>query len=342
MKHATPKHATPSRLAGALLAAMGLSMMAAQEAMAEDWPGPRDRIEFQVPFNTGGSADRAARMLAGRLGTELNVPITVTNRPGAAGAVGATFFAKQESCDGSRFLMMQATPFLANAIIQGHAPVSWEDFHPINTQWIDYAIVAVPKDSPYKTFEELLDAIESRKGAVSSATMAGSGSFMQQLAMLEAMKVPGDQVRFVLYDGGNPVRTSVAGGQTDFTFVAATGSETIRDRIRSVAVVHNEPVSDWDGPLINEVLKQRYGVELPIFSSYTTTLFSHPCFPKEHPKRYEKLVQAYKTVMEDAKFTTELENAGIGSLWTGPERSKEIIDEGYQGLEKYGYLLKNR
>lgn len=332
----------PSRLAGALLAAMGISTMAMGASHAADWPGPRDRIEFQVPFNTGGSADRAARMLATRLGTELGVPITVTNRPGASGAVGSTFFAKQKSCDGSRFLVMQATPFLANAIIQGHAPVKWEDFHPINTQWVDYAIVAVPKDSPYETFDDLLDAIESRKGAVSSATMTGSGSFMQQLAMLEVMNVPGDQVRFVLYDGGNPVRTSVAGGQTDFTFVAATGSETIRDRIRSVAVVHSEPVTEWEGPLINEVLKRRYDVELPIFSSYTTTVFSQPCFPEEHPERYEKFVQAYETVMKDPEFQTQLENADIGSLWLGPEQSKKIIDEGYRGLEKYGYLLKNR
>lgn len=336
------KHYKHSRLMACLLAGLSISLMSTGAAKAEDWPKSGDRIEFLVPFNTGGSADRSARALATRLGEELGVPITVTNRPGGAGAVGATFYAKQKSCDGSSFLVMQATPFLANAIISGRAPVKWEQFHPINTQWIDYAIIAVPKDSPYKTFDDLLDAIESKKGAVSSATMNGSGSFMQQLAMLEVMKVPNDQVRFVLYDGGGPVRTSVAGGQTDFSFVAATGSEPIRDRIRSLAIVNDEPVTEWEGPLLNEVLKKRYNVELPIFSSYTVTVFSQPCFMTEHPERYKKFVGAYEKIMKDPAFKAELAKGGLGNLWNGPERSKKIIDQGYEGLAKYGYLLKNR
>jgi len=73
------------------------------------------------------------RALAPQLSRELNnVPITVTNRPGASGAVGATIFAKGPS-DGSALMVMQATPFLANAILSGRAPVKWTDFHVINT-----------------------------------------------------------------------------------------------------------------------------------------------------------------------------------------------------------------
>ena len=324
-------------------AALGLSVAASLPvAQASDWPGPRDRIEFMVPFNTGGSADRLARELAARLGEELGAPITVTNRPGGAGAVGATFFVKQNSCDGANFLVMQATPFLANAVISGRAPVKWEDFHVINTQWVDYAIVAVPKDSRFQTLDDLFDAIESGKGAVSSATMSGSGSFMQQLAVLEAMKLPSDQVRFVLYEGGSPVRTSVAGGQTDFSFVAATGSEPIRDRIRSIGIVNDEPVTEWEGPLINEVLKRRYGVELPIFSSYTVSVIALPCFKEKHPDRYATFVSAYEKVMKDPAFLASLKEKKLGTLWMGPEKSQKVTTSGYEGLAKYDYLLKDR
>lgn len=331
-----------SKLYAASVAALGISVFAAGPAAAEKWPTPQDRIEFLVPFNTGGSADRLSRALAAAMSKELNAPITVTNRPGGAGAVGATFFAKKPACDGSSFLVMQATPFLANAVISGRAPVKWEDFHVINTQWVDYAIVAVPKDSPYKTLDDLFDAIESKKGAVSSATMNGSGSFMQQLAVLEVMDMPADQVRFVLYDGGGPVRTSVAGGQTDFSFVAATGSEPIRDRIRSIGIVNGEAVTAWDGELINDVLKRRYDVELPIFSSYTVSVFSQPCFPKDNPERYQTFVQAYEKVMKNPEFQAELQSKKLGNLWNGPEKSRQMIDEGYDGLSKYSYLLENR
>jgi len=324
-------------LKSVVLATLGLSASAPQ---AQAWPTAKDRIEFMVPFNTGGSADRMARMLAVRLSKELSgVPINVTNRPGASGATGATFFAKQQSCDGSKFMVMQATPFLANAILTGTAPVKWEDFHVINTQWIDYAIIAVNKDSRFKTFDELLSAIESKKGAVSSATMSGSGSFMQQLALLEIMGLPLDQVRFVRYDGGAPVRTSVAGGQTDFTFVAATGSESIRDRIRSIGVVNDRPVTEWEGPLLNEVLKRRYNKELPIFSSYTTSVFTLPCFAKQQPERYQTFVAAYEKVMRDPEFVKELKEKGVGALWIGPEESRKLTTSGYEGLSKYTRLL---
>jgi tripartite-type tricarboxylate transporter receptor subunit TctC len=324
------------------VATCGLTALVATPVAAEKWPTQRDRIEFTVPFNTGGSADRLARALAGAMSEELNVPITVSNRPGGAGAVGATFFAKKPSCDGSSFLVMQATPFLANAVISGRAPVKWEDFHVINTQWVDYAIVAVPKDSPFKTLDDLFDAIEKEKGGVSSATMNGSGAFMQQLAVLEVMKLPTDQVRFVLYDGGGPVRTSVAGGQTDFSFVAATGSEPIRDRIRSIGIVNADAVTEWEGELINDVLKRRYNVQLPIFSSYTVSVFSQPCFPKEHPERYKTFVQAYEKVMKDPDFQADLKAKKLGNLWNGPDKSRQIINDGYNGLNKYSYLLKNR
>jgi len=56
---------------------------------------------------------------------------------------------------------------------------------------------------------------------------------MQQLAVLEVMDLPMDQVRFVLYDGGGPVRTSVAGGQTDFSLsqqLARSRFVTVLDR----------------------------------------------------------------------------------------------------------------
>ena len=324
------------------LLAASIGALMATPVAAQTWPTSSDRIEFLVPFNTGGSADRLSRALAAEMSKELNVPITVTNRPGGAGAVGATYFAKSPACDGSRFLVMQATPFLANAVISGRAPVKWEDFHVINTQWLDYAIVAVPKDSPYQSLDDLFDAIEKEKGAVSSATMNGSGSFMQQLAVLEVMKLPPDQVRFVLYDGGSPVRTSVAGGQTDFSFVAATGSETIRDRIRSIGIVNSEPSKAWDGDMLNDVLKRRYNTELPIFSSYTVSLFSQPCFPEQYPDRYETFVKAYEKVMKNPEFQTELASKKLGRLWNGPQASRKIIDEGYNGLKNYSYLLENR
>ncbi|MFN4088255.1 MAG: tripartite tricarboxylate transporter substrate-binding protein [Alphaproteobacteria bacterium] len=322
----------------ASLAALALVAPAAQ---AQQWPGSRDRIQFVVPFNTGGSADRLARGLAQFLPKELNdVPITVVNRPGASGALGAAFF-KAQPDDGSVFLVMQATPFLANAILQTDIPVKWEDLEVINTQWIDYAIVAVPKDSPFQTFEDLIEKLRSGPGAASTGAMVGSGAYLQQLGMLELLNIPRENVRFVTYDGGGPLRTAIAGGHLDFTFAAAQGSEVIRDRIRSLAIVNDREVEEWEGPLFNDVLKEKYGVTMPLFSSYTTSLIAHATFKQKHPERYETLVAAYERALQRDDYREWLKQNQIGGLWLGPEESRKLTTEGYEGLAKYSHLAKN-
>lgn len=326
------------RRALAPLAAITVLMPAAKAA---DWPSSSDRIQFIVPFNTGGSADRLARGLANFLPKELNdTPITVVNRPGASGAMGAAFF-QQQPDDGSVFLVMQATPFLANAILQTDIPVEWEDFDVINTQWIDYAIVAVPQDSEIQDFKGLVEKMRSGPGAISTGAMVGSGAYLQQLGMLELLGIPRENVRFVTYDGGGPLRAALAGGHIDFSFVAGKGSEVIRDRVRSIAVVHSEPSPTWDGPPLNTALEEHYGVTMPLFSSYTTSVIAHSTFKEKHPDRYQIFVDAYKRTLEREDYQDWLKQNQIGGLWLGPEESKKLTTEGYEGLKKYSHLAKD-
>ena len=336
-----PTTSRSRRLFSGFLASFAFLPMISLGAAAQEWPTSRDRIQFIVPFNTGGSADRMARGLAQFLPKELNgAAITVVNRPGASGALGTAYF-KSQPDDGSVFMVAQATPFIANAILQTDIPVKWEDLDVINTQWIDYAIIAVPKDSPFKTLEELVTKLRSGPGAVSSGTMVGGGSYLQQLAMLELLDIPRANVRFVTYDGGGPLRTAIAGGQVEFSFVAAEGSKVIRDRIRALSVVSDLAVKDWEGPLVNDALKKSYGVTMPIFSSYTISMIAHSTFKKKHPERYAAMVAAYKRVLEREDFKAWLEQNQIGGLWLGPEESKRLTTTGYEGLAKYRHLIKN-
>ncbi|WP_176441031.1 tripartite tricarboxylate transporter substrate-binding protein [Oceanicola sp. 22II-s10i] len=320
------------------LGALTLAAFAAMPALAqEDWPKSGDRITFTVPFNTGGSADRLARGLANFMQMELDgVAVTVQNRPGGAGAMGVAFFS-QLPADGSNFLVMQATPFLANVILQTDVPVEWEDFSVINTQWTDFPIVAVPTDGRITDIHDLISKAKEGKGAVTAATMTSGGSYLQQLLMFDMLGIPRENIRMVTYDGGAPLRTAVAGGQVDFTFVAANGSESIRDRIRSIAVVTADDVPQWDGPKINEALAQ-YDVDMPLFSEYTTSVIANAKFEEQHPERYARFVEILKATLEREDYQAWLKENGIGGRWMGPEKSQELTTAGFNGLKDYADL----
>ena len=324
------------RRAAAMALGGTLALAAATAAKAaEDWPTSSDRITLVVPFDSGGSADRLARSLATYMSKEADgAAITVVNRPGASGALGATWF-MQQPADGSTFLVMQATPFLANVILQNpDLPIEWDDFAVINTQWIDFPIVAVPADSEIDNFDELIAKAREGEGALTAATMTSGGSFLQQLLMFDMLGIPRENIRNVTYDGGGPLRTALAGGHVDFSFVAGNGSDVIRDKIRSIAVVNETPVDTWDGPLINDALA-KYDVNMPLFSSYTTSLIAHADFKEEHPERYAALVDLVKRTLEREDYQAFLKENQIGGLWLGPEESTELTTEGFEGLKQY-------
>ncbi|TFF21873.1 tripartite tricarboxylate transporter substrate binding protein [Jiella endophytica] len=319
----------------ALATVSGLSTTAAP-ARADDWPsGP---VTIVVPFDAGGSADRMARTLAEPLGEKLGQPVVVENRPGGAGGLGATYVSQQEA-DGNTLLLMQATPYLANAILVGGAPVSWEDFELLNAQWNDYAIVAVNKASPYQTFDDLVTAMK-KPGEVSSGIIYGNGGHLQTLMMMDALKIPQDNVRFVTYSGGAPLRTALAGDQVDFEILAAEGARGISDKLRVLAIVNDEQPEGTDEPLFNDVMSKLGTDKQPIIGGNVTGLLVPSAFVTDYPDRYKKLLDAYKAVVEDPDYKASAKKAGVGADWVGPEKSQAMVDDAYKALSSYADVVK--
>jgi putative tricarboxylic transport membrane protein len=315
--------------AGAAGLALLGAVAAASGAQADEWP--TEPLTFVVPFDAGGSADRMARGVAEHMAPRLGVPIQVVNRPGGAGALGVTYF-QQQPADGSHVLFMQATPYLASAILVSGAPVAWEDFEFLNAQWNDYGIVVVHEDSPYQTFEELAEAM-LEPGAVSSGIIVGAGGHIQTLVILEELGIDPDNIRFVTYSGGAPLRTALAGNQVDFQILAAEAAESIRDRVRVLAVVYDEDRGGYGAPLLNDVMAELGHDPVPLIGGNITGPIVHASLREEHPERYETLLEAYREAIESEEFQDWAEGAGIGADWVGPEESQAMADEAYEALE---------
>lgn len=327
------RRATPRLAIGlpCVLLTAGLS-----SAAQADWP--EDPIEIVVPFNAGGSADRMARGLAEHMSPRLGVPVSVVNRPGGAGALGATYY-QQQPADGSTLLVMQATPYLASAIEVGGAPVEWDDFQLLSAQWNDYGIVAVHNDSPYEDLTELVEALRTA-GAVSSGIIVGNGGHLQTLIMMDALEIPHDNVRFVTYSGGAPLRAALAGNQVDFEILAAEAALSISDEIRALAVVNDAPSENWDAPLFNDEMEGLGIDSLPLIGGNVTGLIVHASLQEEYPERYERLVEVYRETLQSDEYQQWATEASMGADWLEPQASQAMVDEAYEAVKQFAPLLK--
>ena len=320
---------------GAGAIAILMLLFASPMVSAGSWPTSDDKITIVVPFKTGGSTDRLARSIAQYLPKHLNgAPVTVVNKPGASGAVGSSWFLNQPD-NGQTFLVTHGVPYLANNVLLSDLPMKWEDFAFINIQWPQSSLLFVNKDEPYKTAPELFEAIRNNPGKISASILQGSGAHLQLLLMMDALKIPRSNVRWVTYEGGGPQRTAVAGGNVTFTLTAAKGSKGIKDKITPLAINSETGHSAFPGvPHLNSVLQEKYGITVPPVANTYASLIAHASFPKNHPERYKIFLNAYEKMIKSSEYR-EATKKGLGSEWTGPSASKQILDEGFKTMEAY-------
>ena len=312
-------------------------VFAASTAVAQgEWPTSSDRINIIVPFDTGGSTDRLARQIASNLSPHLNgAPVTVVNRPGASGAVGSAFLLSQPA-DGTNFLVTHAIPYLANNVLTSGLPMAWEDFTPVNIQWPQSSLLFVSRESGFETLPDLIEGIRDNPGEYSSAVLSGSGAYLQLQLMLEELDIPVDNVRWITYEGGGPQRSAVAGGNVTFALSAAQGTLGMADLVVPLAIHAEGGDPAWPGvPYINDVLSAEYGVTVPGVGNTYASLIAPAAFRENFPERWETFVNAYRAMIESEEYQEAAAAAALGAAYFGPERSAEILDEGFEVMRGY-------
>lgn len=325
-----------ARSIGRVTAMLAALCMVVGPARSEGWPSRP--ITLVVPFDTGGSVDRLGRALSQFLPKALGQPVTVVDRPGAGGQIGTSWFLQQPP-DGYTLMMTPATPYLPVNILVTGARYKLDDFAFVNAQWSDFTFLAVPKDKPYRTVKDLIDAIKANPGKLSASVTFGSIGHITTLVLLDALGLGPDAIRIVTFDGGGATRTALAGAQVDFSVEQAEGGETVKDFVRPLAVFLDYRVPHLDAPPINEALAA-YGASVPLLSGSVRTLVAPARFKAQHPEDYAKLVAAYHATLQNPEFQAWLKANQMQGEWLGPERSTAIIKQNFAVLEKYKDLLK--
>lgn len=178
---------------------------------------PSRTIRIIVPLAAGGGTDSLARVIGQKLAAKLGQPVTVENRTGAAGNIGAEAVFRAPP-DGYTLLFTQPAPLAVNKALYGKLPFEPEQFVPVAVVSLQDILLAVHPKVPAANLKELIAYARSNPGKLNYGS-SGAGSAPHLAAELFKSMAGVDMVH-VPYKGSAESMNATLGGQVDLTFFA--------------------------------------------------------------------------------------------------------------------------
>jgi tripartite-type tricarboxylate transporter receptor subunit TctC len=206
----------PRRAGSAVARALVLGTLAALTftAMAQTAPWPSKPVKIVVTFPPGGAPDTLARVLADKWGQSSGQTITVDNKPGAGGNIGADFVAKSAP-DGTTLVVGTVGTHAINAALYDKMPYNHtKDFTPISFLASTPNLLVVNTSVPARTVKELIDL--AKKSPLSFGS-SGSGTSIHLSGEL-FNTMAGVKMQHIPYKGRAQAVPDLLGGRISMIF----------------------------------------------------------------------------------------------------------------------------
>ncbi len=217
--------------------------------------GPVSGLRILVPNSPGSGYDQTARAAAKAMqDAKLANTIEVFNAAGAGGTVGLQRLVNEK---GAEDLLMQMGLGVVGAVYTNKSKATLNDTVPIAKLIEESEAIVVPKDSPYKTLDQLVAAWKADPGKlpVGGASNPGGPDHLTPMLLAKAVGVTPKDVNYVAYDGGGELLTGILGNKVAF---AATGVSEVAEQakngdVRILAVTSPDPVKGIDAPTLKSL-----------------------------------------------------------------------------------------
>jgi tripartite-type tricarboxylate transporter receptor subunit TctC len=300
-------------------------VLLATPALAQDYPAKP--IHLIVPLAAGGGTDLLARVIAGKLREKFGQLVTVENRAGAAGNIGADAVFRAPP-DGYTLLFTQPGPLVVNKALYARLPFDPEQFVPIALVSQQDILLAVNPKVPANTLQELIAYAKANPGKLNFGS-SGAGSAPHLAAELfNAMA--GVKMVHVPYKGSSESQTATLAGQVDLTFFAFSSAlrHVKAGKLRAIAVTGTKRNPQLPGvPSISEVV--------PGYSATSwTALVASPGTPAPVAQR---LAQAVSEIVKLPDVQSRLVDAGDEPIESTPAQMAAFLREESQ---RWGTLIR--
>jgi tripartite-type tricarboxylate transporter receptor subunit TctC len=269
---------------------------------------PNRPLRVVVGFAPGGSNDIVARLLAEKLNKSMGQPVIVENKPGAGGAVAATFV-KSQPADGYTLLVGASGAMVIGPAIG--APAAYEtltDFDPVSILVTFPLVFVVNAESPHKTLKDFVAWSKSNPSASNYASASPTFTLAAELLKLRT----GAAMQRVSYRGSNDAVVAVLGNQVTAAMTDPLPAIPLLKggKLRALAVTSSTRLAELpDVPTMVEA--GTAGAE----AVFWTGLFVPMNTPREIVGRLEAEVRA---AMQDPEIRQRLQTLGTDATSSSP------------------------
>lgn len=217
--------------------------------------GPVAGLRIMVPNTPGSGYDTTARTAA-KVMEEANIAsnIQVFNLPGGGGTVGLQRMVNEK---GNGKLAMQMGLGVVGASYVSKSKSKLSHTTPIAKLMEEASAIVVPKDSPYKTINDLVTTWKAnpREVTVGGGSSLGGPDHLLPMLLAQAVGIDPKQVNFVSYDGGGELLPAIVGSKIDF---GTSGLGELLDQVKAgelrvLAVTSERPIeAAKDVPTLKE------------------------------------------------------------------------------------------
>ena len=292
-------------------------------AKAQAWPARP--VTLICPWGAGGGTDATVRIVAAVLEKELKQPFNVVNRTGGSGVVGHAAIATAPA-DG--YTMGIITVEISMMHWQGLTEFKPDSYTPLALMNQDPPGIQVNASSPYKTVQELADAIKAAPPGKLKASGTGQGGIwhLALVGWLTAMGLKPDHVAWVPLNGAAPAMQDLAAGGLDLVTCSVPEARAMIEagKARSLAIMAAER-----NPAFKDIptLKEAMGID------YTTGAWRGIAAPKGLPADIAAtMTAALKRVNESAEFRDFMSNRGFGVRWADGAGFASFMEEGNKAM----------
>jgi len=304
----------------------GACVLAAGTAQAQTYP--TRFVKLVITYPAGGSSDIMGRLVGQRLSELWGQQVVVESKPGAAGAIGMEYAARQPA-DGYSFVVGNIGPAAVNPLLSKVPYDVLKDFVPISMLSVGPNILVVNPNSPYKAVRDIVDAAKKTPGKLTFGTSGPgsmshlSGEMFKRMVSVDLIQVP--------YKGGVQWATDLIGGQIELIFAdpLPVFGHIKAGRLRALAVTSEKRSQlSPDLPSLAEA-----GVKGFHAVNWWGTLF-----PAGTPKAIiDKMNADMVTVLNRPDVRERYAELGVEPVSSTPEQFRaHIVSE----MDKWGKLIR--